>query len=160
VGKRIWIGAAALLIPGLALAAAGAAGSDLPAAPSAAQVIAARQASLVSGFRQAWEAQDIGALVSLLDPAVTVTADGGGLAPAALHPIEGGEQVARYMVDIAARTPANVTILERTVNGQPGLVAQQDGVTVTVFAFEVAGDRIKHIWAVRNPDKLRPWTSR
>jgi len=33
-------------------------------------------------------------------------------------------------------------------------VAQQDGVTVTVFAFDVAGDRITHIWAVRNPDKL------
>ncbi len=121
---------------------------------------ASRQASLVSGFRQAWEAQDIGALVNLLDPAVTVTADGGGLAPAALHPIEGGEQVARYMAGIAARTPASVTILERTVNGQPGLVAQQDGVTVTVFAFDIAGDRIKHIWAIRNPDKLRPWTSR
>jgi hypothetical protein len=49
-----------------------------------------------------------------------------------------------------------VTILERTVNGQPGLVAQQDGVTVTVFAFDIADDRITHIWAVRNPDKLRP----
>ncbi len=47
----------------------------------------------------------------------------------------------------------------RTVNGQPGLVAQQDGVTVTVFAFDLTGDRIKHIWAVRNPDKLRPWTT-
>ena len=49
-----------------------------------------------------------------------------------------------------------MTLLERTVNGQPGLVAQQDGVTVTVFAFDVAGDRIKHIWVVRNPEKLRP----
>jgi RNA polymerase sigma-70 factor (ECF subfamily) len=28
---------------------------------------------------------------------------------------------------------------------------------VTVFAFEVAGDRIKHIWVVRNPEKLRTW---
>ena len=52
-----------------------------------------------------------------------------------------------------------MTFLERTVNGQPGLVAQQDGVTVTVFAFEVAGDRIKHIWVVRNPEKLRRWTT-
>jgi RNA polymerase sigma-70 factor (ECF subfamily) len=38
-------------------------------------------------------------------------------------------------------------------------VAQEDGVTVTVYAFDVAGDRIKHIWAVRNPEKLRPWTT-
>jgi RNA polymerase sigma-70 factor (ECF subfamily) len=49
-------------------------------------------------------------------------------------------------------------MLERTVNGRPGLVMVQDGRIVTVFAFEVAGDRIKHIWAVRNPDKLRRWT--
>jgi Sigma-70 region 2 len=52
-----------------------------------------------------------------------------------------------------------MTFLERAVNGQPGLVAQQDGVTVTVFAFDVADDRIRHIWVVRNPEKLRPWTS-
>jgi hypothetical protein len=89
-----------------------------------------------------------------------MTADGGGLASAALRPIEGGEQVARYLADLAGRAPGNVTFLERTVNGQPGLVAQQDGVTVTVFAFDVAADQITHIWAIRNPDKLRPWTTR
>jgi RNA polymerase sigma factor (sigma-70 family) len=122
-----------------------------PAAP------AAGQATLVKDFKKAWEAKDINALIGLLDPGATMTADGGGLVSAALRPIEGAGQVARYVVDIARRVPDTVTILERTVNGQPGLVAQQDGVTVTVFAFDVAGDRINHIWAVRNPDKLRPW---
>jgi hypothetical protein len=78
---------------------------------------------------------------------------------AALRPIEGAGQIARYIY-ITSRAPSSMTILERTVNGQPGLVAQQDGVTVTVFAFDVAGDRITHIWAVRNPGKLRPWTAR
>jgi len=87
-----------------------------------------------------------------------MTADGGGLVSAALRPIEGGEQVARYLTDLAGRA-TSLTLLERTVNGQPGLVAQQDGVTVTVFAFDIAEDRITHIWAVRNPDKLRPWTA-
>jgi hypothetical protein len=30
-----------------------------------------------------------------------------------------------------------------------------------VFRYSFAeGDRIKHIWAVRNPHKLRPWTTR
>jgi RNA polymerase sigma-70 factor (ECF subfamily) len=52
-----------------------------------------------------------------------------------------------------------LTILERTVNGQPGLVAQKDGVTVTVYAFDVVGGRITHIWAVRNAEKLRSWTT-
>ena len=127
--------------------------SRAPAAP------AAGQAGLIRAFRQAWEAQDINALIGLLDPGATAVADGGGLVSAALRPIEGGEEVARYLAGIAGQAPGNMTFLERTVNGQPGLVAQQDGAIVTVFAFDIAGDRIKHIWAVRNPDKLRPWTT-
>ena len=114
---------------------------------------------MVRAFKQAWEAKDIDALIGLLDPGATAIADGGGLATTFLDPIEGGEQVARAWVEIANRAPSDMTFLERTVNGQPGLVAQQDGVTVTVFAFEIAGDRIKRIWVVRNPDKLRPWTT-
>ncbi|MET9871948.1 RNA polymerase subunit sigma-24, partial [Streptomyces sp. NPDC006386] len=39
------------------------------------------------------------------------------------------------------------------------LMARKDGVTVSVLAFDVAGDRITRIWAVLNPDKLRPWTA-
>ena len=129
--------------------------AQAPPAPAAAQ------AGLVRAFKQAWEAKDIGALIGLLDPGATVIADGGGRAAAALHPIEGAAQIARYVADLAARAEQvlSLTLLERTVNGQPGLVAEQDGVIVTVFAFEVADDRITRIWAVRNPDKLRSWTA-
>ena len=119
---------------------------------------AAQQAGQVRDFKQAWEAGDINALIGLLDPGATMTADGGGLVNAVLRPVEGGERIARYVANLARRAP-NLAFLERTVNGQPGLVAQQDGVTVTVFAFDVAGGRIRHIWAVRNPDKLRPWAT-
>jgi len=116
------------------------------------------QASIVRAFKQAWEARDIDALVGLLDPDATATADTGGLATALPGPIEGSEQIVRACLEVARMAP-DLTILERTVNGQPGLVAQHDDVIVTVFAFEVAGDRIKRIWAVRNPEKLRPWTT-
>jgi RNA polymerase sigma-70 factor (ECF subfamily) len=116
----------------------------------------AQQADLVRNFKEAWEAKDIRALIGLLDPDATAIADGGGLVSGVLRPIEGGEQVARLFVDIAGRAP-DLTILERTVNGQPGLVVQAAGVTETVMAFDMAGGRIKHIWAVRNPEKLRPW---
>jgi RNA polymerase sigma-70 factor (ECF subfamily) len=119
----------------------------------------ARQAGLVRAFKAAWEAKDIDAIIGLLDPEATAIADGGGLAVAFLSPIEGGERIARAWIEIANRVPGNMRFLERTVNGQPGLVAEQDGVTVTVFAFDVAGDRIRHIWVVRNPEKLRRWTT-
>ena len=71
-------------------------------------------------------------------------------------PIRGREQIAQLLMLVGRQVPP-LTLLERTVNGQPGLVAQQGGVTVTVMAFDVVGDRIAHIWSVRNPDKLRPW---
>jgi hypothetical protein len=38
-------------------------------------------------------------------------------------------------------------------------VAQQDGVTVAVAAFDIAGDRVTHMWVVLNPEKLRSWTT-
>jgi RNA polymerase sigma factor (sigma-70 family) len=118
----------------------------------------ARQAAIVRDFKQAWEAKDIGALIGLLDPDATAVGDGGGLA-ITFPPLAGGELIARAWIEIANRAPGNWTLLERTVNGQPGLVTQLEGVTVTVFAFEVAGDRIKRIWAMRNPEKLRTWTT-
>jgi RNA polymerase sigma factor (sigma-70 family) len=119
----------------------------------------ARQARLVRDFKAAWETKNINALIGLLDPDATAIADGGGLAVTFLHPIAGGEQIARAWVEIANRSLSTMTLVERTVNGRPGLVAQQDGRTLTVFAFDVAGDRIKRIWAVRNPEKLRHWTA-
>jgi RNA polymerase sigma-70 factor (ECF subfamily) len=120
---------------------------------------AAQRADTVRAFKQAWEAKDIDALIGLLDPEATAIADGGGLVSAVRRPVEGTEQIVRMFVDLAGRT-ADLTILERTVNGQPGLVAQEDGVTVTVYAFDIADEKIKHIWAVRNPEKLRPWATR
>jgi RNA polymerase sigma factor (sigma-70 family) len=120
-----------------------------PATPTA------RQASIVRDFKKAWEARDIDALIGLLDPGASLTGDGG----AALHPIEGGEQVACFLADLARAAPSNVRLLERTVNGQPGLVKQQDGVTVAVYAFEIAADQITSIWAILNPGKLRPWAT-
>jgi len=119
----------------------------------------AKQAGVIRAFKAAWEAKDINALIGLLDPDATATADGGGLAVTFLHPIEGAEQIARAWVEIASRATASTAFLERTVNGQPGLVVEQDGVIVSVFAFDVADDRIRRIWAVRNPEKLRPWTT-
>jgi RNA polymerase sigma-70 factor (ECF subfamily) len=119
---------------------------------------ASRQADVVKAFKAAWEAKDIPALVGLLDPAATAVADGGGVVSAVLRPVEGNEHIARYTVEIAGRAPSMV-MLERTVNGLPGLVAQRDGVTVMVIAFETAGDRITRVWAVRNPEKLRLWTA-
>ncbi|MET7400721.1 RNA polymerase sigma factor SigJ [Dactylosporangium sp. NPDC005572] len=122
-----------------------------PAAP-------ARRAGIVRDFKAAWEAQDIDALVGLLDPDVTTVADGGGRVNAELHPVHGAERVAEGFVTVR-RKALDLRIVERTVNGQPGLVMLDGDVTVTVLAFDITDDRITHVWAVRNPEKLRPWAT-
>ncbi len=119
---------------------------------------AERHAGLVREFRRAWAARDIAALVGLLDPGATSTPDSGGLAPAVLRPVVGGERIARAFTDLIALEP-RLELLERTVNGQLGVVVRVGGATVTVLAFEVADEKITQIWAVRNPEKLRAWAA-
>jgi RNA polymerase sigma-70 factor (ECF subfamily) len=95
----------------------------------------------------------------LLDPNATATADSGGLARTATRdPIEGSELIVRYLIDITGWVP-DLTLQERTVNGQPGLVLHHEGTTTAILAFDMTDGRIPHIWALRNPDKLRPWTT-
>ncbi|MFJ8808732.1 RNA polymerase sigma factor SigJ [Streptomyces sp. NPDC102490] len=120
------------------------------------QAAPAVQADVVRQVKAAWETKDIAALVDLLDPAAVMTADGGGLVGAVLRPVEGGARIAQYMVAIADKAPG-LELLERSVNGVPGLVARRDGAVMTVAAFDVAEGRVSRIWAVRNPEKLRPW---
>ncbi|WP_328472505.1 RNA polymerase sigma factor SigJ [Actinoplanes sp. NBC_00393] len=115
-----------------------------------------RQAAVVKSFRRAWQAGDIGALIGLLDPDVTVTADGGGRVSTVLRPIRGVAEIARYGAALLDHMGGQA-IVERTVNGRPGLVAERDGSAVTVLAFDIADDRIRSVWVVRNPDKLRRW---
>jgi RNA polymerase sigma-70 factor (ECF subfamily) len=114
------------------------------------------QADIIKHFKKALEDGDVDALIGLLAPDVTAVGDGGGLVSTVLHPVVGAELIARSLIQFDGRL-RNLTFVEHTVNGQPGLVAQQDGVTVSVDAFEIADDVITHIWGVRNPEKLRRW---
>jgi RNA polymerase sigma-70 factor (ECF subfamily) len=114
----------------------------------------AQHARVVREFKLAWEAMDIDALVGLLDPDATAVGDGGGVVTALPHPIEGARRIARFL---AGRRPDRLVLHERAVNGQPGLVAHLDGAVVSVYAFDITDGRIRRIWAVLNPEKLRPW---
>lgn len=142
--------------PGACRQLASSARNRIRASRATTTVESARQAEVVRRFRVAWQAKDIGALVTLLDPSVVATADGGGRTVTFAEPIVGRERVAHAWLELADRV-AGMTILERTVNGQPGIVAQHDGATVSIYAFSVVGDRIRNIWVVRNPDKLTAW---
>ncbi|GAB2589282.1 RNA polymerase sigma factor SigJ [Kribbella endophytica] len=126
-------------------------GSRAPVRP------APEHADVVRAFQQAWSANDVNALIGVLDPNALAVADGGGVVTAHLDPVTGAAQIAQMLVGISSLAPG-FTILERQVNGRPGIIAQLDGTTVVVMALHVEHNRVSNIWAIRNPEKLRPWT--
>ncbi|QGG94280.1 RNA polymerase sigma factor SigJ [Actinomarinicola tropica] len=120
----------------------------------------AKDTAIVDAFRRAWEAQDVAALVDLLDPDATVVADGGGLVNAARRPITGGPRLARYLANLASkRDELGLELVETTVNGRPGLAGRIAGETVVVLAVGIEGARIRNLWVVVNPEKLSAWNA-
>ncbi|MFF3444245.1 RNA polymerase sigma factor SigJ [Streptosporangium sp. NPDC002721] len=118
---------------------------------------AERHREVVSAFRRACESGDIDALVATLDRAVVVRSDGGGKAHAALRPVLGARKAARLFLGLLRRRP-DMEFGEEDVNGRPGAVIRQGGVTVAVIATETRGEVLTRMWMVVNPDKLRAWT--
>jgi RNA polymerase sigma-70 factor (ECF subfamily) len=111
------------------------------------------QERIVVAFAVASQAGDIDALVRMLDPQVTLRADGGGKVIAARTPQVGPERVARLMLKIATKLWRSVIVSQ--VNGAPGLLVDDGGEALCVFSFTLDQGRIVAIDIVRNPDKLR-----
>lgn len=113
---------------------------------------------VVVAFKHAWESGDLDTLVSLLDPSVTATTDGGGLVTAPIEPILGADAVARMLADVLQRQP-DLTLTVESINGAPGVVARSGSDLRAVVSLAVADGAITQLWAMRNPHKLRAWTS-
>lgn len=69
------------------------------------QVSRAEQQAAVESFRAATQIGDLQGLLDVLAPDGVMVADGGGLAPPVLHPVEGAEQVARVLTGFARTAP-------------------------------------------------------
>lgn len=108
---------------------------------------------LVRSLRRLVEAADFDELTTILDAGVVLLIDGGGQVAVALEPVRG-------VVDVAARLlgllgpDTGTTMVERSVNGQRGLLAHRGQLVVAVVTVSIRGDRITDVWVVVNPDKL------
>jgi len=110
-------------------------------------------AALFGRFLDALAGGDFGRLRDLLAEEATAYSDGGGKVRAALHPLVGGDRVARFYAGLRARLPLrDARRLE--VNGRPAALVTL-GDQVVLLAVEVRGDRIVEVHSVLNPDKLR-----
>lgn len=121
------------------------------------EVDPADHARVVAAFQDAWRKGDPDSLLPLLDPAVAAVADGGGRVTAPTAPVLGAADVAALLVGVYTRVP-DLTVEVADVNGRAGLVAKDGAGAVTaVIAVATAGDRVRHLWVMRNPDKLTAW---
>jgi RNA polymerase sigma-70 factor (ECF subfamily) len=109
-------------------------------------------AKLLARFLEAAQNRDAARLTDLLTEDVVAWNDGGGKVRAALWPIEGGQQVIAFAVDLVARYPFG-TPHRVDVNGRPTLAITVDGVDQFV-TIDVRDGRIDGIYVVLNPDKL------
>ncbi|MDO9455544.1 RNA polymerase sigma factor SigJ [Nocardioides sp.] len=116
-------------------------------------VDASTHGHVVTAFLTAAAGGDLAGLVSLLDPAVVLTSDGGGVVSAARRPVVGPDRVARFMAGIASR-PGAASYRPVEVNGRLGLAATNDGRAFAVLSFTVDDGLVTRIDIVLAPDKL------
>jgi RNA polymerase sigma-70 factor (ECF subfamily) len=120
-------------------------------------VASAHGQEIAQAFFTASRAGDITSLGALLANDVRFHADGGGKRPAAARLMIGRDEVTRAHAAIARLLTGKPSQLVHYgyINGLPGFVTREfDGVLQTT-ALLIEDERIKAIYVMRNPDKLR-----
>jgi RNA polymerase sigma-70 factor (ECF subfamily) len=105
-------------------------------------------------FLAACASGDVDGLVQMLTTDAVSVSDGGGKATAALRPILGARNVARFCVGIYKKTPAGARVEEIWVGGEPGLAVFENERLVTLFTLDIVAGRVQACYAIRNPEKL------
>ena len=113
------------------------------------------QRALLEKFRIGIETGDEEALLAMFAPDATWTADGGGKTAAAPRPLVGAARIASFLVALHKAWLHARVIEPCRVNGEPGLCVRDGGRLTAVLGFDTDGDRIRSVYAVLNPDKLR-----
>jgi RNA polymerase sigma-70 factor, ECF subfamily len=117
------------------------------------RVSRAEQEAVVERFLAALATGDVQGLMDVLAPDVVVVADGGGLAPAARHPVEGMERVGALLGRLA-KVADDFEARPMWLNGAPAARIDLGGELFGVASLVVEDGRIARIYAVRNPHKL------
>jgi RNA polymerase sigma-70 factor (ECF subfamily) len=111
---------------------------------------------IVRRFRDACVTGNVEALMAVLHADAELVADGGGKAAAATHPVVGADRITRFMLGYAAKTHWSESDFHLvTINGEAGLLLRHPIAGDGTYSFDIADGRIRAIYVVRNPDKLR-----
>jgi RNA polymerase sigma-70 factor (ECF subfamily) len=119
---------------------------------------AADQSRIAAAFLAAVGSGDARQLATVLAQDAVLISDGGGKVRAALNPIAGRDKVIAFLLGINKKLPFpdGTEYRPSVINGLPGfLIVRPDGRIDQTLSFEVQDGVIRHIYAVRNPDKLK-----
>jgi len=111
---------------------------------------------LVRAFASAWETGDPDGLIALLDPSAVAMTDGGGTVSAAIEPVTGANAIAAFLLAVFTRQP-DLALTVTSVNGTVAIVAHAAGTVHATIAVALEAGRVRRLWVMRNPDKLRRW---
>ncbi|MNI56358.1 RNA polymerase sigma factor SigJ [compost metagenome] len=112
---------------------------------------------LVHGFLNALKQGNLNQILSILDQEVVLVSDGGGKVSAVVEPLSTRELVAQFLIGPLHRatTIDGVHIEVVQINRQPAFILRSSEGIHTVGILHVEKNRIRNIYIVRNPDKLK-----
>ena len=116
---------------------------------------------IVRRFRDACVTGNLEQLMTVLHADAELVADGGGKALAATRPVLGADRIAEFVIDVVGKlrwSESNPRLV--TINGAPGLLLRHPIFGDGTYSFDIADGRIRAIYVVRNPDKLRGFLER
>ena len=111
---------------------------------------------IVQRFRDACVTGNLEELMTVLHTDAELVADGGGKALAATRPVLGADRIAEFVIDVVGKlrwSESDPQVV--TINGAPGLLLRHPIFGNGTYSFDIADGRIRAIYVVRNPDKLR-----
>jgi RNA polymerase sigma-70 factor (ECF subfamily) len=116
-----------------------------------------RGLQIAAAFFAATRSGDMAELRSILAADVTVYADGGGKASAAMQPVVGLDDVLQLQASLALVFARKMSRIVRYgfINGLPGFVTIEQDDTLQTTALQIEDGKVVAIYVMRNPDKLR-----
>jgi RNA polymerase sigma-70 factor (ECF subfamily) len=121
---------------------------------------------VLHSFINACKNGDMEELISLLKEDVQLMADGGGQSfilggkkfSAALNPIYGMSNVARFLIGVVTKLNEATSNLRNEitlVNGSPSLVSFHNSIPIAVVSFQFQNEKIAAVYIQSNPTKLK-----
>lgn len=110
--------------------------------------------SIVDRFIQAFQKQNMDALLELISEKVTLYSDGGGKVNAAIRPIESFTSVVAFLSGILKKAPQDFYFEIKNVNQQPAILFYMNNKLHSIMSFYINNDRINEMYLTLNPDKL------